>query len=106
MAQIGLFNREGAGWVGDFATLKLSLSGVEIVPNTAKTDAAADEKKPDYLMKWFDKNGGINVTFGQGWDAKSGNGREYINLRITDPTVANFECRLFPNTDGTASLLV
>lgn len=100
MARIGVFNKEEDGWVGDFATLKLKLSGVEIIPNREKTSSTDDDRKPDWLMR-LDR-----VIFGAGWNEKAqGSGKDYISLKITDPTVPNFPCRLFPNGDGTADLL-
>jgi len=108
MPNIGLFNYaeiDGEeAWIGDFQTIKLSLSGVEFVPNREKNRNDRDDTKPDWLLKWSE--GKNRITIGEGWNAMSGQNRKYINAKITDPTVANFSCRLFFNEDGkTAALL-
>ena len=77
MAIIGTFTRTEAGtFTGSLKTLTLN-SKLQFVAETNKTKDSA----PDYRIF-----ASANVEFGAAWKKTSGEGREYLSVKLDDPS--------------------
>jgi len=76
MAIIGSFSKSGEGFIGTIKTLSLKVKA-EI-----KTSEKASDKAPDYRVF------AGQVELGAAWKKTSTEGREYISLKLDDPTWA------------------
>lgn len=76
MATIGTFTKNGDGFTGNVATLTLD-ANVQVKP-AEKTS----EKSPDFRLFVG------RAEIGAGWRKTSNEKREYISIRIDDPSLA------------------
>jgi uncharacterized protein (DUF736 family) len=69
-------------------------------PNGAKTD-----KAPDYRAVAAGKAG--DVEFGAAWKKRSEDGRDYLSVKLDDPSLAQpLNCALVEPNDGEGFILV
>ncbi len=76
MAIIGSFSKSGEGFIGTIKTLSLKVKA-EIRPSEKPSD-----KAPDYRVF------AGQVELGAAWKKASTEGREYISVKLDDPTWA------------------
>ena len=75
MATIGTFIQQGDGYTGSIKTLTLNVKAAQLRPND-KTD----EKAPDYRI--FSGQ----TEFGAAWKKTSQQNREYLSVKLDDPS--------------------
>lgn len=75
MATIGSFTAQGDGYTGSIKTLTLNVKAAQLRPND-KTD----EKAPDYRI--FSGQ----TEFGAAWKKTSRENREYLSVKLDDPS--------------------
>lgn len=75
MATIGTFTQQGDGYTGSIKTLTLNVKAAQLRPND-KTD----EKAPDYRI--FSGQ----TEFGAAWKKTSQQNREYLSVKLDDPS--------------------
>jgi uncharacterized protein (DUF736 family) len=75
MATIGAFTQQGDGYTGSIKTLTLNVKAAQLRPND-KTD----EKAPDYRI--FSGQ----TEFGAAWKKTSRENREYLSVKLDDPS--------------------
>ncbi|MBX9616604.1 MAG: DUF736 domain-containing protein [Caulobacteraceae bacterium] len=75
MATIGTFTQQGDGYTGSIKTLTLNVKAAQLRPND-KTD----EKAPDYRI--FSGQ----TEFGAAWKKTSRESREYLSVKLDDPS--------------------
>ncbi len=74
MATIGTFTRTGDTFTGAVKTLSISAK------TTIKPSEKASDKAPDYRIF------AAQVEFGAAWKKTSGEGREYLSVKLDDPS--------------------
>lgn len=74
MATIGTFTRSGTTFTGSVRTLSINAK------TTIKPADKTNDKAPDYRVF----NGA--VEFGAAWKKTSGEGRDYLSLKLDDPS--------------------
>ncbi|MGE4483021.1 DUF736 domain-containing protein [Acidocella sp.] len=74
MAIIGTFTRDENGFTGTIKTLTLNVKA------QIKKVEVASEKAPDYRIT------AGSVELGAGWTKTSNNGREYVSVKLDDPS--------------------
>ena len=95
MATIGTFTAADNGYIGSIKTLTLNI----------KARFAASEKDndkaPDYRIF-------AGVTeFGAAWKKRIDDGREYLSVRLDDPTFGRpFNCAVLASTDSTGKFIL
>jgi uncharacterized protein (DUF736 family) len=95
MANIGTFTAKDGKLTGKIQTLSLSAS-VTFLPNESQTGPDA----PAYRV-FRDKS-----EVGAAWEKVSDGGRQYLSVRLDDPTFgAPLFANLIPNEDGSHALL-
>ncbi|WP_046021635.1 DUF736 domain-containing protein [Magnetospira sp. QH-2] len=95
MATIGTFQKTGKGYKGSIKTLTVEAE-VEIIAVETSGD-----KEPDFRVK---ANGDIDL--GAGWTRVSKKTkREYVSLKLQDPTFAGPIYANLTEQDGTYSLI-
>ena len=93
MSTIGSFTKQSDGYTGTLRTLTLNVK-VKIVPITKESD-----KAPDYRVY----AGAMEI--GAGWKKQSVAKREYVSVKIDDPSFpAPVNARLVDDEDGNTSL--
>ena len=75
MATIGTFIRTGDSFSGTVKTLSINAK------TTIKPADKASDKAPDYRVF-----SGSNVEFGAAWKKTSGEGRDYLSVKLDDPS--------------------
>lgn len=74
MATIGTFTRTGDTFTGSVKTLSINAKA------TIKASDKASDKAPDYRI--FSGS----IEFGAAWKKTSGEGREYLSVKLDDPS--------------------
>ena len=75
MATIGTFTRSNGSFTGAVKTLSINAK------TTIKPVDKANDKAPDYRIF-----ASANVEFGAAWKKTSGEGREYLSVKLDDPS--------------------
>ncbi|MCO8017927.1 DUF736 domain-containing protein [Brevundimonas diminuta] len=75
MAAIGMFTAQGDGYTGSITTLTLNVRSASLRPNEK-----ADEKAPDYRIF------AAQTEFGAAWKKTSRENREYLSVKLDDPS--------------------
>jgi uncharacterized protein (DUF736 family) len=87
-------------YMGNLATLSVAVRKVVFQPNEAKTD-----KAPDYRVLGAGKAG--NVEFGAAWKKRSEDGKDYLSVRLDDPSLAQpLNCALVEPSEAQGFILV
>ena len=76
MATIGTFTQSDGAYTGTIKTLSLNVRSAAFRPNTEKSD----DKAPDYRIF----SGAIE--FGAAWKRTSQQNREYLSVKLDDPS--------------------
>ena len=76
MATIGSFKKVGNDYQGEIITLSLQAKGVRIVAETNPSNDKAPSHRV-YLRR---------VEIGAGWSKRSEEGRNYLSLKLDDPS--------------------
>jgi uncharacterized protein (DUF736 family) len=97
MATIGTFKQIGEGeFLGDIFTLSLRATGVRIVSVTRTSDNAPSHRV--HLGR---------VEIGAGWWKRSEEGREYLSVKLDDPSFnAPIYANLFADEGGETHSLI
>ncbi|MCP3476440.1 DUF736 domain-containing protein [Bradyrhizobium sp. CCGUVB1N3] len=99
MATIGTFKKTGSNeeFTGEIVTLSLQARNVRIVPETNRsTDNAPSHRV--YAGR---------VEIGAGWSKRSIEGRDYLSLKLDDPSfTAPIFANLFKDEDGESFSLI
>ena len=91
MANIGTFTKTAKGFTGEIATMSLQKKNVRI---DAETDVQND-KAPTHRVFVG------RAEIGAGWAKKSNEGRDYLSLKLDDPSfAAPIYANLFDDEDG------
>ncbi len=75
MAAIGTFTAQGDGYTGSIKTLTLNVKSATLRPNEK-----SDDKAPDYRI--FSGQ----TEFGAAWKKTSRENREYLSVKLDDPS--------------------
>ena len=78
MATIGTFKKTGTEYTGEIFTLSLQAKGVRLVPDLR----ASGENAPSHRVLVG------RAEIGAAWTKKSNEGREYLGLKLDDPSFA------------------
>lgn len=96
MATIGTFTQTENGFSGDITTLTIQARKVAIVEESRSGDNAPSHRI--FLAK---------AEIGAGWSKRSKDGRDYISVKIDDPSLpAPLYANLFAGDDGKTHSLV
>ncbi|WP_315786712.1 DUF736 domain-containing protein [Bradyrhizobium sp. SZCCHNPS1003] len=76
MASIGSFKKVGDDFQGEIITLSLKAKGVRIVPETNRSS----ENAPSHRVY------AGRVEIGAAWARRSEEGRDYLSLKLDDPS--------------------
>jgi len=97
MANIGSFKKVGNEFQGEIVTLSLQAKGVRIVPETNR----ANDNAPSHRV--FIRR----IEAGAGWLKRSNEGREYISVKLDDPSFnAPIYANLFDDEEGEGYSLI
>ncbi|MCP3418611.1 DUF736 domain-containing protein [Bradyrhizobium brasilense] len=97
MATIGTFKKTGNELTGEIVTLSLQARNVRIVPETNRSGENAPSHRV-YVGR---------VEIGAGWSKRSNEGRDYLSLKLDDPSfTAPIFANLFDDEDGEGSSLI
>jgi uncharacterized protein (DUF736 family) len=97
MATIGTFKKTGTEYTGEIFTLSLQAKGVRLVPDMR----ASGENAPSHRVLVG------RAEIGAAWTKKSNEGREYLGLKLDDPSfAAPIYANLFDDEDGEGSSLI
>ena len=97
MATIGTFKKTGTEYTGEIFTLSLQAKGVRLVPDLR----ASGENAPSHRVLVG------RAEIGAAWTKKSNEGREYLGLKLDDPSfAAPIYANLFDDEDGEGSSLI
>jgi len=97
MATIGSFTQTQTGFSGEITTLTIQAKKVAIVAETERSGETAPTHRI-YLGK---------AEIGAGWARRSSEGRDYISVKIDDPSLpAPLYARLFAEEDGKTHSLI
>ena len=98
MATIGTFKKTGSNeFGGEIVTLSVQAKGVRIVPDLR----ASGENAPSHRVLVG------RAEIGAAWTKKSNEGREYLGLKLDDPSfAAPIYANLFDDEDGEGSSLI
>jgi uncharacterized protein (DUF736 family) len=92
MATIGSFKKVGNDFQGEIITLSLQAKGVRIVAESN----AANDKAPSHRVFV-----GREVEIGAAWSKRSEEGRDYLSLKLDDPSfTAPIYANLFDDEGG------
>lgn len=78
MATIGTFIKSGNEFKGSIVTLSVQAKNVRIVPE----DNGGNDKAPSHRLMTGD------IAFGAGWQKTSREGRDYLSVKLDDPSFA------------------
>ncbi|OYV99164.1 MAG: hypothetical protein B7Z58_18810 [Acidiphilium sp. 37-64-53] len=87
MANIGTFKKVGNEFHGEIVTLSVQTKNVRIVPETNRTSDNAPSHRI-YVSK---------ADLGAGWSKRSAEGRDYISVKLDDPS---FSAPIYANLFG------
>jgi uncharacterized protein (DUF736 family) len=94
VATIGTFTKSDNGFMGAVKTLSLNVKA-EFIPTDKESD-----KAPDYRIL------AGSVEFGAAWKKTAQNGREYLSVRLDDPSFASpIFANLIEGEDATHQLI-
>jgi uncharacterized protein (DUF736 family) len=98
MATIGTFKKTGNNdFTGEIVTLSLQARNVRIVPETNRSGENAPSHRV-YVGR---------VEIGAGWSKRSNEGRDYLSLKLDDPSfTAPIFANLFDDEDGEGFSLI
>ncbi|MGY3133748.1 uncharacterized protein (DUF736 family) [Bradyrhizobium sp. USDA 4501] len=98
MATIGTFKKTGNNELtGEIVTLSLQARNVRIVPETNRSGDNAPSHRV-YVGR---------VEIGAGWSKRSNEGRDYLSLKLDDPSfTAPIFANLFDDEDGEGFSLI
>jgi uncharacterized protein (DUF736 family) len=92
MATIGSFKKVGNDYHGEIATLSLKAKGVRIVAESKPSN----DKAPSHRVFV-----GRDVEIGAAWSKRSDEGRDYLSLKLDDPSfTAPIYANLFDDEGG------
>ena len=93
MASIGTFKQTATNeFAGDIVSLSIQVKGVRIVPETRATG----ENAPSHRVFVG------RIEIGAAWSKRSSEGRDYLGLKLDDPSFAN----LLDDKDGETYSLI
>ena len=96
MANIGSFKKVGSEFQGEIVTLSLQAKGVRIVPETSRANSDAPSHRV-YIGR---------VEVGAAWSKRSNEGRDYLSLKLDDPSFnAPIYANLFDDEDDGYTLI-
>ena len=75
MANIGSFKKSGNEYQGEIVTLSVQAKGVRIVPETNRNDNAPSHRV--YVGR---------AEIGAAWSKRSNEGRDYLSVKLDDPS--------------------
>ncbi|MCB5945138.1 MULTISPECIES: DUF736 domain-containing protein [Acidocella] len=87
MATIGTFKKVGNEFHGEIVTLSVQTKNVRIVPEANRTSDNAPSHRI-YVSK---------ADLGAGWSKRSAEGRDYISVKLDDPS---FSAPIYANLFG------
>ena len=98
MATIGTFKKSGSnGFNGQIVTLSVQAKNVRIVPETNRSG----ENSPSHRVY------AGQVEIGAAWAKRSNEGRDYLGLKLDDPSfTAPIYANLFDDEDGDSYSLI
>ena len=98
MATIGTFKKTGSNeFTGEIATLSVQAKNVRIVPETARSG----DNSPSHRVY------AGRVEIGAAWAKRSNEGRDYLGLKLDDPSfTAPIFANLFNDEDGEGYSLI
>ena len=97
MATIGSFKKAGNDFQGEISTLSLKAKGVRIVAESTPSNDKAPSHRV-YLGR---------VEIGAAWSKRSEEGRDYLSLKLDDPSFnAPIYANLFNDEDGEGYTLI
>ncbi|MCP1850072.1 MULTISPECIES: DUF736 domain-containing protein [unclassified Bradyrhizobium] len=97
MATIGTFKKTGNELTGEIVTLSLQARNVRIVPEANRSGENAPSHRV-YVGR---------VEIGAGWSKRSNEGRDYLSLKLDDPSfTAPIFANLFDDEDGEGFSLI
>lgn len=97
MANIGSFKKSGAEYQGEIVMLSVQAKNVRIVPEPKR----ANDNAPSHRVFVG------RAEIGAGWTKTSGEGRDYLSLKLDDPSfAAPVYCNLFDDEDGESYSLI
>ena len=76
MATIGTFKKSGNDYTGEIVTLSVQAKGVRIVPEANR----ANDNAPSHRVMVG------RAEIGAAWTKRSNEGREYLGLKLDDPS--------------------
>ena len=96
MATIGTFKKSGTEFTGEIVTLSVQAKGVRIVPEANR----ANDNAPSHRVFVG------RAEIGAAWERRSGEGREYLSVKLDDPSfTAPIYANLFDEEDGSYALI-
>jgi uncharacterized protein (DUF736 family) len=96
MANIGTFTKTENGYVGEIVTLEFQSKNVRLVPEASTSDNAPSHRV--YSGR---------VEIGAAWFKRSGEGRDYLSLKLDDPSFkASIYANLFEDEGGESHTLI
>ncbi|NJO32584.1 MAG: DUF736 domain-containing protein [Rhodospirillales bacterium] len=96
MATIGTFKKSGNEYTGEIVTLNVQAKNVRIVPDTNTTS----ENAPSHRVLVG------RAEIGAAWSKRSNEGRDYLGLKLDDPSfTAPIYANLFNDEDDGYSLI-
>ena len=98
MANIGTFTKNEAGaFIGEIVTLSFQAKNVRLIPETNRANENAPSHRA-YVGR---------AEIGAAWTKKSNEGREYLGLKLDDPSfAAPIYANLFDDEDGEGYSLI
>ncbi|MBT2246316.1 DUF736 domain-containing protein [Sphingobium sp. BHU LFT2] len=96
MAIIGTFTKTGNEFKGSIVTLSVQAKNVRIVPE----EDSGNDKAPSHRLLASD------IAFGAAWRKTSREGRDYLSVKLDDPSFASpVYASLVEGDDGQFSLI-
>jgi uncharacterized protein (DUF736 family) len=96
MANIGTFKKVNSEYQGDIVTLGVQAKGVRIVPEANRTN----EDAPSHRVFVG------RAEIGAAWSKRSNEGRDYLSLKLDDPSfTAPIYANLFDDEGGNFTLI-
>ena len=83
MANIGSFKKVGSDFQGEIVTLSLQAKGVRIVPETNRSNDNAPSHRV-FVGR---------AEIGAAWSKRSNEGRDYLSLKLDDPSLQRADLR-------------
>ena len=97
MANIGSFKKSGNEYQGEIVTLSVQARGVRIVPEANRSNDNAPSHRV-FVGR---------AEIGAAWSKRSNEGRDYLSLKLDDPSFTNpIFANLFDDEDGESFSLI